>query len=141
VAVEGYMDLKGTVFWNKRYFVLRADEMKVYYFINHLSSSPANVIDLTQAELEVAECSCKTGSYCFTIKGKKRTHVVCADHSKEQLAWLQALTDIGVKFREEAIDIEGNSIFDFSANDIDGNMVPLNNFAGKVCLVVNVASY
>jgi len=141
VTAEGYLDLKGTIFWNKRYLVLRADEMQIYCFINHLASSPVNIIDLSQAELEVAECSCKTGSYCFTIAGKKRIHVLCADHSKDQLAWLQALTDIGVKFKEEIIDNAGNSIFDFSSNDIDGNLVPLNNFAGKVCLVVNVASY
>jgi len=141
VSIEGYMDLKGTIFWNKRYFVLRADEMKIYYFETHLSSSPINVLDLSQVELEVAECSCKTGSYCFTIRERKFIHVVCADKSKDQLAWLQALTDIGVKFKEEDIDVVGNSIFDFSANDIDGNLVPLSNFAGKVCLVVNVASY
>jgi len=67
--------------------------------------------------------------------------VVCADNSKTQLAWLQALTDVGVRFKEEDIDVVGNTIFDFSANDIDGNEVPLSNFAGKVCLVVNVASY
>jgi len=142
VSVEGYMDIKGTIFWNKRYFVLRADEMRLYYFVTHLSSQPSNVLDLSQVELEIAECSCKTGSYCFTVKEKKtRVHVICADHSKVQLAWLQALTDIGVKFKEENIKTEGNTIFDFSANDIDGNLVPLSNYAGNVCLVVNVASF
>jgi len=33
-----------------------------------------------------------------------------------------------------------NSIFDFEAVDIDGNVVPLNKYKGKVCLIVNVAS-
>jgi len=33
-----------------------------------------------------------------------------------------------------------SSIFDFEVVDIDGNAVKLNQFKGKVCLVVNVAS-
>jgi len=141
VAIEGVLDVKSGLFWNKRYFVLRADEVKLYYFETNLSSAPSRIIDLSNSELEVAECSCKTGSYCFTIKEKKRSYVLCTDHSKVQLAWLQALTELGVKFLEEKIDPMGNSIFDFNANDIDGNHCPLAKFAGNVCLVVNVASY
>jgi len=32
------------------------------------------------------------------------------------------------------------SIYDFTVEDIDGNKVPLENYKGKVCLIVNVAS-
>jgi len=89
----------------------------------------------------VAECPCKTGSYCFTLKEKKRTYVCCSEQSKVQLAWLQALTETGVSFIEEEIDIIGNSIFDFTVNDIDGNPVSLDIYKVNVCLVVNVASF
>ncbi|XP_074593996.1 glutathione peroxidase-like [Brevipalpus obovatus] len=36
---------------------------------------------------------------------------------------------------------EYNSIFDFTVKDLDGNPVSLEKFRGKVCLVVNVATY
>jgi len=57
------------------------------------------------------------------------------------MAWLQALTENGVSFIEEDIDVMGNSIFDFTANDIDGNPVSLDIYKGSVCLVVNVATF
>jgi glutathione peroxidase len=34
----------------------------------------------------------------------------------------------------------GDSIYDFTVNDIDGNEVSLENYRGKVILIVNVAS-
>jgi len=142
VAAQGDLIIKGTLFWNKRYFVLRSDEKKLYYFETSLSSFPSKVIDLANIMLEVAECPCKTGSYCFTITDGKNSYVLCAEASKVQLAWLQTLTDMGVKFREdETIKTSGNSIYDFSANDIDGNLVSLDRYKGSVCLVVNVASF
>jgi hypothetical protein len=35
---------------------------------------------------------------------------------------------------------EGDSIYQFTVNDIDGNSVPLSTYEGKVTLMVNVAS-
>ena len=32
------------------------------------------------------------------------------------------------------------SIYDFTAKDIDGNIVSLSKYAGHVCIIVNVAS-
>jgi hypothetical protein len=32
------------------------------------------------------------------------------------------------------------SIYEFEAKDIDGNVVPLEKYKGHVCLIVNVAS-
>jgi hypothetical protein len=32
------------------------------------------------------------------------------------------------------------SIYDFNAVDIDGNDIKLSDYAGKVCIIVNVAS-
>eukprot|EP01123_Difflugia_compressa_P014343 TRINITY_DN731_c0_g1_i1.p1 TRINITY_DN731_c0_g1~~TRINITY_DN731_c0_g1_i1.p1 ORF type:complete len:261 (+),score=30.59 TRINITY_DN731_c0_g1_i1:106-888(+) len=141
IPIEGDLDMKGTIFWNKRYFVLRADEMNLYCFFDKLAPEPIRIIDLSDVELEVAECDCRSGSYCFVITSKKQMYVLCSGQSKVQLAWLQALTDLGIKFREEDIVTSANSIFDFSADDIDGIPVDLNVFQGNVCLVVNVASY
>jgi hypothetical protein len=142
VPISGELLIKATLFWNRRFFVLRSDEKKIYYFQSNLSSQPAGIINLDKGSLESAECECKTGSYCFTITDGKRHWVICADHSKNQLAWLQALSAIGVTFKEEELGTTAEScIFDFSANDIDGNLVTLDRYRGNVCLVVNVASY
>jgi len=37
-------------------------------------------------------------------------------------------------------DPSGKVLADFNAPDLDGNSIPLSTFAGKVCLIVNVAS-
>ena len=35
---------------------------------------------------------------------------------------------------------KADSIYDFSAEDIDGNLVSLKKYEGHVCIIVNVAS-
>ena len=35
---------------------------------------------------------------------------------------------------------KASSIFEFTANDIDGNVVGLDKYKGHVCVIVNVAS-
>jgi len=35
---------------------------------------------------------------------------------------------------------KATSIYDFTANDIDGNEVSLSKYKGHVCVIVNVAS-
>eukprot|EP01124_Arcella_intermedia_P033253 TRINITY_DN7920_c0_g1_i1.p1 TRINITY_DN7920_c0_g1~~TRINITY_DN7920_c0_g1_i1.p1 ORF type:complete len:257 (+),score=75.03 TRINITY_DN7920_c0_g1_i1:56-826(+) len=141
VPVHSWMDVRVGVFWYRRYCVLSSDNKLLYCYESNLSSEPAKVLDLNNVELEIEECECKSGSYCFTVIGKKKINF-CADHSKIQLAWLKALTEeLGLKFNEEIVEVKENSIFDFESTDIDGELVPLSQFAGKVCLVVNVASY
>jgi hypothetical protein len=143
VTVHSDVDMKGLLFWNKKYVLLESEEKVIYLYSSNLSSDPSGIINLQQGVLETAECECKSGSYCFTLSdGKHQKWVLCAYNSKAQLAWLEALANIGVKFREEDFDpIAEASIFDFSANDIDGNLMSLDQYRGKVCIVVNVASY
>jgi len=115
---------------------------KLYYYHSNLSSEPSGTIDLSKGALETAECECKSGSYCFTLSDGSHKWVLCAFNSKTQTAWLEALSAIGVTFREEEFgSLKETSIFDFSANDIDGNLVTLDKYRGNVCIVVNVASY
>jgi len=35
---------------------------------------------------------------------------------------------------------DAKSIYEFTCKDIDGNDVPLSNYKGRVCIIVNVAS-
>ena len=71
------------------------------------------------------------------------TVTLCADHSKRQEGWLQALMDAGVAFEKEDLSSvsAARSIFDFSARALNSQeLVPLSKYKGQVCLVVNVAS-
>ena len=109
----------------------------------------------------VVECDCKSDSYCFTLTvhrlatgdggsgaaagGREETLTLCADHSKKQEAWLQALIDAGVKFtKDEAGADIGNvkSIFELETRALVTHApVPLSHYEGKVCLVVNISSF
>uniref|UniRef100_A0A674NJZ0 Glutathione peroxidase n=1 Tax=Takifugu rubripes TaxID=31033 RepID=A0A674NJZ0_TAKRU len=42
---------------------------------------------------------------------------------------------------EENINMENKSMYDFSAETLDGRLVPLSNFRGKVLLIINVATF
>jgi len=72
---------------------------------------------------------------------QRKKHSCCTVHSKDQIAWLDNITKCGASFEEEDIKTSGSSIFDFSATDINGNEVKLDKYRGKICLVVNVASF
>lgn len=37
--------------------------------------------------------------------------------------------------------MENKSIYDFSAETLDGRLVPLGNYKGKVLLIINVATF
>jgi len=142
ITASSDLDMKGVFLWKERFVLLEANEKKIYVYHSNLSSNPSAIIDLKQGILETAECECKSGSYCFTLSDGKQKWVLCAFNSKTQLVWLEALSNIGVLFREEEFEPSAEtSIFDFSANDIDGNLISLDQYREKVCIVVNVASY
>jgi hypothetical protein len=143
-TLSGMLLKKGQMKFNERFVVLRADEKKLYYYTTQMDVSPRNVLDLNFGKIDVNECGeCKKGSYCFTIGCNGSLHTFCASHSKDQEAWIAALINAGATFVEDAsvASISAQSIFDFTCLDIDKQPVNLNTFAGKVCLVVNTASY
>jgi len=142
ISKSGDLIQKGVFTWRKRYGICKADEQTLYLFGSELDSSPKVVISL--AEVQCLSCetgACKAGFYCFVLKGKFGKLVFCSQKSKDQEAWIQALSEAGAKFQEEKIEhtVE-QSLFEFSAIDLEGNNVDLATFRGKVCLVVNVAS-
>jgi len=142
VTVHSDVDMKGLMFWNKRHVLLEAEEKKIYVYHSHLSSGPSAIINLQQGVLETAECECKSGSFCFTLSDGKLKWVLCAYNSKTQITWLEALSNIGIKFREEEFEpTKETTIYDFTVNDIDGHPLFLDQYRDKVCIVVNVASY
>eukprot|EP01102_Stenamoeba_stenopodia_P018601 TRINITY_DN684_c0_g1_i1.p1 TRINITY_DN684_c0_g1~~TRINITY_DN684_c0_g1_i1.p1 ORF type:complete len:275 (+),score=49.28 TRINITY_DN684_c0_g1_i1:197-1021(+) len=141
VTKSGYVLVKGLLFWKKRYMICKADEQKLYVFITDLDSAPQEVLDLATLQCTVKETGeCKPGYYCYQLLGPKVNYLVCVEKSRDQEGWMQAINDAGARFQEEASLSNANSLFEFTADDIDGNPVPMSRYAGKVCLVVNVAS-
>ena len=47
--------------------------------------------------------------------------------------------NLNSKMGEEVDWKNASTIYDFSAKDIDGNMVSLDKYRGHVCIIVNVA--
>lgn len=141
VTKSGYVLIKGLLLWKKRYMICKADEQKLYIFVSDLDSNPQEVLDLATVQCSVKETGeCKPGFYCFQLFGPKINEIICVEKSRDQEGWMQAINDAGATFQEEASLSNANSLFEFTADDIDGNPVPMSRFAGKVCLVVNVAS-
>jgi len=139
----GPLTKKGKLKWNKRLFVLKGAEL--LYFDAEADLNPKLTIDLGSGSIDLSELgSCKQGFYCFNLKDQNgRTHVMCTEKSKDQEAWIQALVDNGVKFIEDPVNtsLSQKSIFEFEVLDINKQPVNLSKFDGKVCLVVNVASF
>lgn len=141
VTKSGMVLKKGLLFWSPNYFMCKADEQMLYIFNTELDSSPREVLDLSNIQCSVKEIAdCKAGFYCFQLLGLKHSFVCATEKSRDQEGWMQALSEAGASFQEEILRTTATSLFEFSAENIDGAMTPLRNYAGKVCLIVNVAS-
>lgn len=139
-ATVGWLTKKGKIFWNKYWCVLSHGSM--YYFEGDKASLPKGVIPIDESSADLGECEqCNPGMYCFNIATKDRIHLFCSNSSKEQEMWMAALVACGAKLQQDTgPGVNANSFFELQANSITGQLVPMSEFTGKVCLVVNVAS-
>jgi len=139
-TLKGYLLKKGQLKWNNRYFVLQAEDFKLYYFDSDTAVSPRQIVNLENTI--VGECAVKKDYYGFRIVSEGREHIMGAINSETQEIWIQALVRCGVMFRQEesAKTVSQQSIFEFTAVNIDKQEVDLKKYEGSVCLVVNVAS-
>jgi hypothetical protein len=84
---------------------------------------------------------CRDSSYCFVIEGCGDKLLLASEKSADQEEWLDLLTNAGAKYEDTPLETKAKSIFEFEPLDIDKKKHPLARYAGKVCLVVNVASF
>jgi len=144
-SMKGTLLKKGNIKYAERYFILKANEQKLYYFNSPTSSEIKGTIDLSGGKVDVSECGeCKPGNFCFVVFGTDgKTYTLCSPRSKEQEAWIQALVSCGCNFLEDQVvsDVKETSLFEFKCLDITKNEISLDMYRGRVCLVVNVASY
>jgi hypothetical protein len=137
--------------WTERVFGLVGNIL--YMYKTAFAVSPAATYLISEGECSVSECEeCHPGRYAFSLTigsgmGTWQKLMLSAASSAEQEAWLVALLNVGVKFVEDSpdtgtVDLElPSSLFELSANGLDsGELKPFSKFAGRVCLVVNVAS-
>jgi hypothetical protein len=97
------------------------------------------VLDLSEAGFQVADRG--TGGYFSLTSSDGSNFNFQASSSKEQEEWVQLLLDAGAAFEKAPIETTAKTIFEFEPLDIDKNPHPLAQYTGKVCIVVNVASY
>jgi len=146
--------LFGSEYWRSCYGVLDEPGTKPRRMHLYKRQSAAG-LPIAQYAIEDCVCSlsecldCKSGHYCFTLRARKGNAkdeapiTLCADHSKKQEGWLAALMEAGVRFeKEDAGDVANiKSIFELSARKlVTHEEIPLSQYKGQVCLVVNVAS-
>lgn len=156
---QGNLELKSrTLFggetWTHVYAVLddASAKPRMLHFFKRKSaaSKPIASYAVEECMCSLEEClDCKTDWYCFQLKVQKHSGkdiflTLCADHSKRQEGWMEALMNAGVEYikEEEGTDLSAvKSIFELSAKKLNSDeIIPLSNFKGKVCLVTNVAS-
>lgn len=142
---SGALQHKKTFGWENLHVVIKAEPAPCWLqYESAYAAKPSKIISLDQVGLNVAECEdCKKDWHCLTLSGgDKHIHsVYCAHHSRDQQAWIEALIAQGVTLQRENLSTTANSLFEFNAASADGSVVPFSTFAGKVCMVVNVASY
>lgn len=136
---------KGLLKWQQVFIVLRPEDDMLYEFRTDLHSTPSKKYPLKEASVKLD----KSAKFCIllTFADIQRSDLRLAFSSdEEQLSWLKAFEKSGAvtgQTEEEVEDLLKNSesIFEFSAKDIDGNEVSLEKYRGFVTLIVNVASF
>lgn len=141
----GPVQHKKTLGWEELYAVIKSEPAPTWMqYESQYAAKPSKIIALDQAGLDVADCEdCKKDWHCWTLSGgDKHIHsVYCAHHSRDQLAWIDALIANGATLQRANLSTTANSIFEFNAARPDGTVVNFSDFTGQVCMVVNVASY
>jgi len=121
---------------------VKQDEEKVFVFASELEPSPQYIFDMSKEATHVREAvGAKKGAYCFTVSNANLLILFAAPSSRVQEEWMASITAAGANLQQEdASQVSQSTIYEFTCKDIHSQDMSLNSFAGKVCLVVNVAS-
>lgn len=141
----GSAQKKGLLKWYQAFFVLRPGDETLYEFRTDLHSTPTKKYPLKEATVKLDQST----KFCLslTFADIQRSDLRLAFTSdEEQLSWLKAFEKSGAVTGQTEEEVEeqvknAESIFEFSAKDIDGNEVSLEKYRGFVTLIVNVASF
>jgi len=140
--------LRGTLFFRKRYLVYVPEHEKLYLFLSEHDSTPREVIPLEGAKLGPSKTYPKEeaqGYFMVHIKrdGNAPPLVFASQTPQQRDLWTTSLAQsIPVEGQEDEAPLPGQErrLWDFQAEDIDGNIVDMKIYEGTVAVVVNVAS-
>ena len=144
---EGLLLKKGALRWKETWcFVAGADDKRMFVYRGRHSLAPKHVINVSRCSTGLNEVDeVKKGTYAFrlTVAATQKSFLFAAKQSKVQESFMDAIVGGGAKFTEtiKAEDVKAASRFELEAEDIDGNLVKFEKYQGKVCLIVNVASF
>jgi len=140
VTAFGPLVLKEKSDWKTKFCVLKANELKLYLFKAETDPSPDRTVFLDDLTVVGESKDARSSYFGFSVRSRDRTYQFCTESPKERDSWLGALTDAGAQLGTVNDDVKTvKNIFEFSCPDIDGKDLPLKNFSGQVCLIVNVA--
>lgn len=126
--------------WKSKFCILKANELKLYLYKAETDPTPERVVFLDDLTVVGESKDARVAHYGFSVRSRDRTYQFCTESPKERDSWLAALTDAGAQLGMINDDIKNvKSIFEFTCMDIDNKELPLKNFTGQVCVIVNVA--
>lgn len=136
---SGHLKEKGFLRWKERFYLLQISDSKLFCFDDEFQSAPRYTLDLSAGGYQVADKG--TGGYFALTSPDGGNFNFQAGSSKEQEEWVRLLLDAGAEFQKAPIESTAQTVFEFTPLDIDKHEHPLQQHAGKVCIVVNVASF
>jgi hypothetical protein len=122
--------------------VVKEPAPALHLYVKPAGAAPAVSVPLGP-EAAVTHAGNGTDKFGFVLRAPGAAAVTAfADAPAEQEKWIQALINAGALYQEtdNAAVLSAKTIYEFAAKDILGADVSLGAFAGKVVLVVNVAS-
>jgi hypothetical protein len=136
---SGHLKEKGFLVWRERFYLLQISDSKFFCFDDEFQSKARYSLDLSGGGFQVADKG--TGGYFSLTSADGTNFNFQAGSSKEQEEWVRLLMDAGAEFSKGAIESSAKSVFEFTPMDIDKHEHPLQQYEGKVVIVVNVASF
>jgi len=117
-------------------FTVRAMK-KLYIFITENDATPVQVFEVST--IGITPEKNLPGFFCFGVRSPRTTLICGCPEKSDQEMWITALDSHNPADEDPAV-IPQNSLCDFHAQDIDGKDFDFKATAGKIVMVVNVAS-
>jgi hypothetical protein len=143
---QGSLSVAGALRNTPRYAVVVKDPAPMlHFFAGESDSAPVSSIALNET-VAVTHAGNGTDRFGFVLTADggsgARLLSAFADAPEVQEKWVQAVINAGVLYAEtpDAAVLSAKTVYEFTARDTFDAEVPLSSFAGKVLLIVNVAS-
>lgn len=128
VLHQGELQLPGLLCTTKVYGLITSE---TFFLFN---SSDRSQLHQLAVEVVADDDSNAAAFYCNPIK-------CIAANEEDKMTWINAMVKAGAVYNEKVELDQVNNFFELVDRTIDGVEAPMKAYEGKVCLVVNVASF